>query len=80
MYNPLLEDLTQLKDTELESKIADLNKKYMMALRLGNGMAAEQIVVILDAMKFEGQRRQAEAMKRLAQNQNKDLDKLININ
>ena len=80
MYNPLLEDLTQLKDTELESKIADLNKKYMMALRLGNGMAAEQIVVILDAMKFEGQRRQAEAVKRLAQNQNKDLDKLININ
>jgi hypothetical protein len=61
MFHPLLEDLTKLKDQDLENKIADLNKKYHAALRFGQGSAAHQITLILDSIQAEKQRRQFEA-------------------
>lgn len=79
MFNPLLDDLIHLKDTELEAKITDLNKKYSIALRLGNGDIAQQIVVVIESFRYESLRRQTEASKKLLQNQNKDIDGLINV-
>ena len=79
MFNPLLPDLTQIKDTELESKIADLNKKYNIAMRLGNGSAAAQIAMTLESFRYETQRRQQEAAKKLMEKQDKGLDGLINV-
>lgn len=79
MFNPLLDDLIHLKDTELEAKITDLNKKYSIALRLGNGDIAQQIVVVIESIRYESLRRQTEASKKLLQNQNKDIDGLINV-
>lgn len=79
MFHPLLNDLTLLKDAELESRMTDLNKKYSIALRSGNGQMAQQIAVVLEALRDEGSRRQAEATKKLLQKQNKDLDGLINV-
>lgn len=79
MFHPLLEDLTQLKDADLENRMSDLNKKYNMALRSGNGALAQQVAMILEALRDEGTRRQAEATKKLLQKQNKDLDDLINV-
>jgi hypothetical protein len=79
MFNPLLEDLTKLKDTDLESKISDLNKKYSIAMRMGNGDVGQQIAMTLDAFRMETQRRQIEATKKLLEKQNKDLDGLINV-
>ena len=79
MFHPLLNDLTQLKDADLENRISDLNKKYNMALRSGNGSLAQQVAIILEALRDEGFRRQAEATKKLLQKQNKDLDDLINV-
>jgi hypothetical protein len=79
MFNPLLEDLTRLKDTDLESRVGDLNKKYTMALRSGNGSLANQVLLILDALRDESLRRQHEATKKLLSKQNKDLDGLINV-
>lgn len=79
MFHPLLNDLTQLKDAELESRMSDLNKKYNIALRSGNGALAQQVVMVLEALRDEGSRRQAEATKKLLQKQNKDLDNLINV-
>jgi TRAP-type mannitol/chloroaromatic compound transport system substrate-binding protein len=79
MFNPLLEDLTQVKDQELESRMTDLNKKYNIALRMGNSAIAMQIVVVLESIKQEILRRQHEASKKLLAKQNKDLDGLINI-
>lgn len=79
MFNPLVEDLTHLKDTDLDSKMTDLNKKYSIAMRLGNGSVAMQIAVVLEQVRDEVQRRQIEASKKLLQKQNKDLDDLINV-
>ena len=79
MFNPLLEDLTVLKDTDIESRMTDLNKKYNIALRMGNGAIAQQIAVVIEALREETVRRQYEASKKLLQKQNKDLDGLINV-
>ena len=79
MFNPLLEDLTQLKDVDLESRMSDLNKKYNIAMRSGNSALGIQVAVVLEAIKQELARRQVEATKKLMQKQNKDLDDLINI-
>jgi hypothetical protein len=79
MFNPLLEDLTQLKDVDLESKVSDLNKKYSIAMRTGNSGLCMQIAMTLEAYRDETARRQYEANKKLLQKQNKDLDGLINI-
>jgi hypothetical protein len=61
MFHPLIEDLTKLKDQDLETKIADLSKKYHLALKFGQGGAAHQITLLLDSIKAEKQRRQFEA-------------------
>lgn len=79
MFNPLLDDFSHLKDTELDAKIGDLNKKYSIALRSGNGSLANQIVMILNSLREEVLRRQSEATKKLMQRQDKDLDGLINV-
>ena len=79
MFNPLLEDLTLLKDADLESRMVDLNKKYSIALRTGNGMLAQQVAIVIEAIREETLRRQREATKKLLQKQNKDLDDLINV-
>jgi len=79
MFNPLLNDFSNLKDSELESRVSDLNKKYNIALRMGNGSLAFQISIIIASLKDETIRRQNEATKKLMQKQNKDLDGLINI-
>lgn len=79
MFNPLMDDLTSFKDEELSSKIADLIKKYNIALKMGNGALAQQVVVALDVLQTENLRRQHEASKRLLEKQNKDLDGLINV-
>jgi hypothetical protein len=79
MFNPLLEDLTQIKDADLESKMSDLNRKYNIALRMGNGAIAQQIAVVIEAVRNESMRRQHEATKKLMAKQSKDLDGLINV-
>lgn len=79
MFNPLLEDLSHFKDAELDEKITDLNKKYTIALRMGNSSLAMQISISLESFKSELSRRQIEASKKLLDKQRKDLDGLINI-
>jgi hypothetical protein len=79
MFNPLIEDLTHLKDTDLESRMTDLNRKYSIALKTGNGSLAMQVAVVIEAIREESLRRQSEATKKLLQKQNKDLDGLINV-
>jgi hypothetical protein len=80
MYNPLLPDVSKLKDQELESKILDLNKKYFIAARNGHGAICEQILAALETFKFEQQKRHFEATQKLIKKQDKDLDELINVN
>jgi hypothetical protein len=80
MFNPLIENPSKLKDQDLENKILDLSRKYGIAMRLGQGGVAQQIVITLDAYRMEQQTRQIEAMKTIQDKQKKQgLDDLINV-
>ncbi len=75
--HPLLEDLSRLKDQELESKILDLSKKYWVAR---NPDVQYQITLLLDSYQEELRSRRAKAFEQQYQNRDKGLDKLINVN
>jgi len=80
MFNPLLPDLSKIKDADLENKVLDLNQKFHSSMRMGQGGLAQQVAITLEAYRYEQQRRQAEAMKTLQEKQKKQgLDDLINV-
>lgn len=79
MFNPLLEDLTSLKDQELETRLSDLGRKQGIAFRIGNSALAMQVSIVIEAVREEMARRQSEATKKLLEKQNKNLDGLINV-
>ena len=79
MFNPLLEDLTVLKDQELETRLSDLGRKQGIAFRMGNSALAMQVGIVIEAVREEMARRQTEATKKLLEKQNKNLDGLINV-
>ena len=77
MFNPLLPDLSKVKNEDLELKINELMKKYFIAARSGQGVVCNQISVILEAYKEEQRRRYLETNKKVIQDKN--LDDFINI-
>lgn len=79
MYNPLLPDVSKLKDTELELKIAELGKKYFIAARMGHGMICEQLSSAMDQYKQELQRRHQLTIEKTIKKQDKNFDDLINV-
>lgn len=79
MFNPLLENLSSIKDPDLETMYSDLNKKYSTCLKLNNSALAHQVVVAITMVREELQQRQQAATKKLMDKQNKDIDGLINI-
>lgn len=80
MFNPLLQDLSNLKDSEVDNKVHELTKKYWIAVRSGNGGLGQQILVVLESYKDEMRKRQAASQRALMEKQNKDLDDLIKVN
>lgn len=78
MFNPLFPNVAKLKDADIEAKLSDLNKKYMIAARSGNGALADQIVVMINHYKDEQRRRYQEEMQKALKKQDKDFDDLIN--
>jgi hypothetical protein len=79
MFHPLIDDLSKLKDADIDSKINDLNKKYGMAARSGQGQVCSQIITILNILKEEQQIRYYRKIEEL-QNNGKNFDDLINVN
>jgi len=77
MINPFLEDLSHIKDSELEDKIQDLSKKYWLT---SNPSIKMQIASYIDIHREELKARQAKALNQQFQTRNKDLDNLIQIN
>lgn len=77
MFNPLAEDLSKLKDTEIENKIQDLSKKYFLS---NNHTVQHQITVFLDMYKAELATRRARMWQEQYQKRDTDLDSLINVN
>ena len=78
MFNPLLPDLSKLKNEDVDSKITELMQKYFWAARSGQSGVMQQISVILEAYKSEQVNRQILANRKLA-SQNKNLDDFINV-
>jgi uncharacterized protein YpbB len=78
MFNPLLPDISKLKNEDLETKITELMKKYTIAARSGQGMVCQQISIILESYRAEQTRRYDLEMKKLNK-QNKNLDDFIQV-
>lgn len=80
MFHPLLQNVSELKDLDIENKINELTRKYSVAARSGNGGLCSQILLVLEDFKAEQRRRLSERSKVSVRNQDKDLDDLINVN
>lgn len=74
--HPLIGDLSQLKDGELETKINELSKKYFST---SNVDVRQQIVMVLDSYKEELNNRRRQEYEKMMQSRDKNLDKLINV-
>lgn len=74
--HPLINNLEELKISEIEIKINDLSKKYFMT---HNVDVQSQISSVLDTLKDELAKRQREELDRAMESRNKHLDKLINV-
>jgi len=75
--HPLAENLSGLKETELENKIQTLSKKYFMA---GNNSAVQQqIIMLLEMYKEELNVRRQKIWEEQYQKRDTDLDSLINV-
>lgn len=79
MFHPFEGDLSQLKDSEIEEKIVELNKKYYQAYRLGKPELLTQISTFVIIYKDEMARRYAEKMQSSRKQMDGDLDQLINV-
>ena len=77
MFNPLLDNMDQLTDSEVDTKINELSKKYWQTQ---NYKVKEQIAVIYDMYRLEAQSRRARAYQQQKDDNDNDLDGLININ
>jgi hypothetical protein len=76
MFHPFEQDLSNLKDTELEEKIQELTKKYYQASRLGKPELLTQISTFVTIYKTELSKRYYD---RTQTELNGDLDQLINV-
>lgn len=74
--HPLINDLSHIKDSELESKIGDLTRKYFVT---SNTEVRSQIIMILESYKDELSRRRQASLEKMMETRDKSLDKLIKI-
>jgi hypothetical protein len=74
--HPLINDLSQFKDLEIESKINELSRKYFMTK---NVQLQSQIGLVLETYRNEMNNRKQAEWERMQENRDKGLDKLINV-
>jgi len=74
--HPLAGDMTQFKDSELEEKISSLTNKYFMTYNID---VRKQMSMLLETYKSELSKRRAEALEKLMQKSEKNLDKLVRV-
>jgi hypothetical protein len=74
--HPLVINLAEFKTNEIESKIADLSKKYFMTSNPG---IQTQIISILEVYQEELSIRRKAEWDLAVESRNKGLDKLINV-
>jgi small-conductance mechanosensitive channel len=77
-FNPLLDNLSDLTESQLTEKISDLTRRYYQTR---NPQAQQQIITFLDMFRQEQQSRAEKQRQEQKQNDSdSDLDNLININ
>ena len=76
MIHPLVEDFSQLKDLEIETKLQDLSKKYWQT---SNPSVKQQISIFIELYKTELSFRRAKLVEQQYQKRDKDLDNLIKV-
>jgi hypothetical protein len=74
--HPLVDNLENIKDGEIENKINDLTRKYFMTRNPG---VQAQIASLLNTYKEEINKRRSVEYEKMMNNRDKGLDKLINI-
>ena len=75
MLHPFSQDLSALKDQEIENKLIELNKKYFTAARLGNKDLLTQLSTFVTIYREELSYRYSQKLKQT----DNDLDQLINV-
>jgi hypothetical protein len=75
--HPLAGDLSVFKDSEIESKISELTNRYFLT---GNVEMKTQIAALLEDYNAEIANRRTAQLKKMMDNRDKSLDKLIKIN
>lgn len=76
MFHPLEEDLSNLKDSEVEEKLRELTKKYFQAQRLGKPELLTQLSTFVTIYREEMSKR---LRKNTGSQLDGDLDQLINV-
>jgi hypothetical protein len=76
MIHPFEKNLSEIKDSQLDEKIQELTKKYMIAQRLGNTDMLTQLSTFVNMYKEEQRKRY---LNNLNKDIDKDLDTLINV-
>ncbi len=76
MFHPFEGNLSDLKDSEVEERLYELNRKYFTAARLGKPEMLTQLAIFVTIYKDELNQRLL--MKSRGQDNN-DLDQLINV-
>jgi hypothetical protein len=74
--HPLVNDVSNLTEAELENKIIKLNKAYFVT---HNDQLRQQIILMLDTYKIALEEKRIAARKNQQENGDNDLDSLINI-
>ena len=75
--HPLISNLSELKDSDIEQKINDLTRKYFIT---NNPELQYQITLILDTYKEELVIRRQNSWENAVETHRKDLDNLIHVN
>jgi hypothetical protein len=75
--HPLAGDFEKLKDSEIESKIQDLSRKYFMTY---NSDVQQQISMILNDYNQELSKRRQAALEKMMKTADKSIDNLIKVN
>jgi len=75
--HPLVGDISEMKDADIEAKIYDLTNKYF---NTRNPDIKAEIILYLDTYNAEIERRKVLAWQKTLETPNKNLDKLIKVN
>ena len=76
MFHPLQQDLSNLSESEIESKLQELSRKYFAAQRMGSADLLTQVSTFVNIYRNELSRRY---MTKNKGDLDRDLDQLINV-